>query len=118
MGFSIINRKEEFVKSDDSIFNQDFIEIDIESDYYASEHSNTAEFDCDKMMETVFQKLYDEKRIIERLSKFFKFLLGVAFFISHNHQWASSIKLKTYHSRTYIRNWMLLSKNVPETPYS
>ena len=68
MGFSIIDRKEEFVMADDSILNQDFIEIDGETDFYANEHCNTAEFDCDKMMKTVFQKLYDEKRIIERIS--------------------------------------------------
>ena len=54
--------------ADDSILNQDFIEIDGETDFYASEHSITAEFDFDKMMKPVFQKLYDEKRIIERLS--------------------------------------------------
>ena len=64
MGFSCIDPKEQFVIADDAILNEDFIEIDGETDFYAQDKSNTEEFDCDKMMQIVFHTLYEKKRII------------------------------------------------------
>ena len=67
MGFSCIDPKEQFVIADDAILNEDFIEIDGETDFYAQDKSNTEEFDCDKMMQIVFQTLYEKKRIIVKV---------------------------------------------------
>lgn len=53
--------------ADDAILNEDFIEIDAETDFYAQDKSNTEEFDCDRMMKQVFEKLRKTKRIIVKI---------------------------------------------------
>ena len=91
MGFSCIDPKEQFVIADDAILTEDFIEIDGETDFYAQDKSNTEEFDCDKMMQIVFQTLYEKKRIIVEV-----FIVWGAVWVYAHKLWNSVIQVIWY----------------------